>query len=565
MSYKRGLLAAASLSLLLAGCGGGDSGGGGGGTPASSDAAAGPAIPPIKLLGPSPAYDPNENEALKVVSENIEKLGLKVEFEGVPDFGTLDEIAQKRDYDMLSSGYVGTPVRLEPTELLTPPFSCDTLDGGNYSGYCNEAYQEQLTKATQSSEQSEREAAVDQAQSLLAEDLPMVVMYYPTVSHLHNKETLSNPVMSASSGYFNFATFMNAEPKDGTITIGISEPGESMNPMCYAGGYSQDAEYQTLVFDTLTRIGPDGEVQNWAASEIERTDENTVLVTLRDGMKFHDGSPVTPKDVAFTYDYYKKWEVGHFVNQVARLKSVEPVGRNQVRFNLAESYGAIEFQLFAQVGILPEKVWKDVVKREKLNTPCDWKDPDYTGSGPYKMVSTDPNKSTRLLRNDDHFQPPKAKELIGRYFSTQQSLFLDMRAGNTQLHDSDPGFTPSQIEQVKSDGHLAVERAESITVRYFSYNMREGKPFHDFALRKAVAQAVDYDTIVAGILRNEAVPGKGILAPSNSLWHNAGAEYPAFDLDAAKETLTDAGYTWDDAGALHQPADYKPKEFGSEG
>ena len=539
----------AALALTLAGCGGGDDDSDSEGSPAQRG---GTPVPTIRMLGPSPAYDPGQNEALKVVQEGMAELGMTVEFEGVPDFGTFDEQARQQEFEIGSTGYLGTLPRLEPTELMGPAFLCDNVDGTNYSGYCNPAFDELFATAVAESDPAARKETLDEAQLLLSQDLPMIVKYYPVVSTIYNKEQLSNPTFVPASGFFNFWTFENAEPADGTMTVGIAEPGQSMNPMCNAA-YFQESEYQLLVWDPLTRVGPDGQAENWLAESIERPEDTTVVVKIRDGVKFHDGSPLTAEDVAFTFNYYKRWEVPRFVNQTANLEKIAVTGDNEVTFTLAEANGALEFSLLSAVGILPKKIWNNVTEREDVKTPCDWSKPEYVGSGPYKFVSYDPNQALRLERNDDHFQPPKASEFVGRYFATQQSLFLDLRAGNTDMHDADPGFTPSQVEQAESDGHLEVRKEPSTTVRFFVFNVRAGSPFEDYALRKAVAEVVDYDTIVAGILHNEGVAGAGIIAPANETWHNDAVEFPQFDVEAARATLEEAGYTWDGSDKLVAP------------
>lgn len=556
------VLGVAALCLPAAACGGSDADDDDG-SPARGTAT-GPVVPPIKMLGPSPAYDPGENESLKVVAEEMEKLGFTVELEGVPDFGTFDELAQQHEFDIGSTGYLGSLPRLEPTELMGPALTCENVDASNYSGYCNDEFEQHFQDALQSSDPEERHAASDAAQVQLAEDLPMVVMYYPTVSTVDNQETASDGTFNPSTGFFNFWSFNQAVPSDGSLTFGIAEPGVSMNPMCNSA-YFQVAEYQLLVFDPLTRVAADGSVENWAASEIERVDDTTVLVTLRDGMEFHDGSPVTAEDVAFTFNYVKKWKVGRYLNQAAVIKSVKAEGDDQVRFELKEPYGPLEFALLSGIGIMPKKIWDGVTEREDIKTPCDWKNPSMVGSGPYTFVSYDPNSALRLERNPDHFSPPEAEELVGRFYATQQSLFLDLRAGNVDYHDADPGFTPSQIKQAESDEHLAIQRSPSTTVRFFAFNLREGSPFQDYPLRKAVAQLVDYDTIVGGILQGQAVAGKGIIAPANELWHADAAVFPEYDPEAARRTLEEAGYGWDDQGRLHMPADREPQEFAEAG
>lgn len=542
----------AAIATVAIGCSGAsssDSGGNAGGLPEAT----GDPVPAIKILGPSPAYDSGQNEAMQVVGEGLEQIGLTVEYEGMPDFGTFAETAAQGEFDVAASGYIGTLPRLDPSQLMGSPFLCDSGPDSNFSGYCNEEYDEIFGESLVTVDEDERGGLVNQAQQILAEDLPMVVAYYPTVATLYNSEAVADPVFSPATGYFNFWTFTQAKPTgtDGVLAVGFAERGTSINPTCNSGGYFQEQEYQTLVYDTLTRIEADGGIVNWAAEDIS-IDGPNVTIKLRPGMVFHDGSPVTAEDVAFTMNYMKEWQVGQYLDVTDRVKSAKATNKLTVEMILSEPYAPLRSS-FAQIPILPHKVWGDVVESEGLESPCDWSKPNYLGSGPYVFESFNPNQAIRLSRFDDHFQPAAAAEFVGRYYATAQSLFLDLMAGSVYLHDSDPGFTPSQVEEAENSGTLTVTREPSITVRWMSFNTRDSSPFADPALRKAAAHLVDYELITGGILQGQGTEGAGVLAPANERWHDSSIEWPRFDLAAAEEILAEAGYGVDENGALHFP------------
>ncbi|MQA92718.1 MAG: hypothetical protein GEU90_21255, partial [Gemmatimonas sp.] len=179
-------LAAMALALLVAACGGGgssedapdqaDSNQDAVNQDAVVDGGGGSVMPTVRILGPSPAYDPNQNEAMKVVMEGMAELGMETEVETVPDFPAFDDVASARDYDLAFAGYVGTMLRLEPTELLGAPLSCAGVDSTNYSGYCKQEYEKLLQQANTASDADKRHSVVDQMQQMLAADLPMIVM-----------------------------------------------------------------------------------------------------------------------------------------------------------------------------------------------------------------------------------------------------------------------------------------------------------------------------------------------------------------------------------------------------
>lgn len=562
------LAAMVSLSACLGSGGDDSSGGGGGDLPVTDVESLGEPVPAVQVLGPSPGYDPAENESMQLVVEGMRELGLDAEYRGFPDFTSLaDSVGANdfKDFAIGSAGYLGNVDRIEPSALLTPTFTCDYIDDSNWSAYCNEEYEKLLAESSAELDEDKRRELIYELQAKLAEDLPMLVLYHPVAPAVYNNANISDPVLSPAAGYMHFENLHDAKPADGAITIGVSEAGQPLNPMCNEGVYFETYEYQGLIYDRLARVNATGEAEPWMAESIERPDDTTVVVKLRDDLEFSNGEPVTAADVKFTYDYAKEWEVGYFAQGLNHVKSVTTEGDDTIRFELKDPYAAIESELFARLGILPQSIWEDVVEREGLDSPCDYQDHEFIGSGPYTLDYYDPAQGIRLPRNDSYFEPGQAEEIIGRTYASQQSLFQDLLAGSLDFTDSDPGFTPSQLSQVEGNEDLTVDDVSTLTVRFMAFNMREESVFRDFPLRNAVAHMLDSQQIVGGILAGRGEAGAGIIAPANEKWHNDEVEFPAYDPAAAQEILTEAGYGWDDSGRLHFPVDHEPQEFASGG
>lgn len=559
-----------ALASVLAACGGDDSKSSSGGSqeidelPVSDAGDLGEPVPAIKVIGPSPGYDPAENEAMQLMVDAMKEIGLKVEYQGFPDFTSLADATAANDFGdfaIVSAGYLGNVDRLEPSALLTPTFTCDAVGDSNWSGYCRDEFDQLLADANAELDEGARKELIDEIQDLLADDLPMLVLYHPAVPAVYNSSDVSDVVLSPAAAYFHFQNLVEANPADGAITVGASEAGAPLNPMCNEGSYFQTYEYQGLIYDRLTRIDAEGNPQLWMAESIERDGDTTVVVKLRDGLEFSNGDPVTADDVKFTYDYINEWKVGYYSGPLGHVKSISTEGDDTVIFELKDAYAQIEAELFGRVGILPKSIWENVVEKEGLKHPCDYQKHDFIGSGPYTLDYYDPAQGIRLLRNDGYFEPANAKEIIGRVYSSQQSLFQDLLAGEVDFTDSDPGFTPSQISQAEGNSNLTVEDVETLTVRFMQFNLRDGSPFQDLALRTAVGHMLDSGQIVGGILAGRGTAGAGIIAPANTRWHNEEVEFPAYNPQQAVEVLTEAGYGWDESGRLHFPSDHEPQVF----
>ncbi len=129
-------------------------------------------------------------------------------------------------------------------------------------------------------------------------------------------------------GIRNTWTFMALEPagEKRDIVVNSGDNVQAINPLYISGGV--DSWVFELVYDRLARVGPDGLPRNWAAESITFTDDKTVQVKLKSGMKWHDGKPVTVEDVKFSFEAAVSGEApmyAPFASNIETIEIVDPI------------------------------------------------------------------------------------------------------------------------------------------------------------------------------------------------------------------------------------------------
>jgi peptide/nickel transport system substrate-binding protein len=529
-------------------------------------------VPEIRFVIPSAAYDTARFESGMLIAKNWEKLGAKVKVITIPDWAAFAKLVDHPwENDAFIAAYIGNPGRIDPDELLTRPFHSSFIQkgGSNFAGYNNPEYDKVVDASKVELDPEKRKKLVFRAQEILARDIPHITLFHKKGVNVYNNKRWKDVVPSLVGGLFNVWNILKATPLTDDATMKICNQGiERFGGPMYAPSYTSVLEIQNLIYDSLTKVSPDGQAVPWAAEKWNAVNNTTIDVTLRPGMKFHDGKPVTAEDVKFSYDYISKWKVPLFVPELEPIKEIKVVDARTVRFSLKRPHAPVFLSVFSVIPIIPKHVWENVTEKFKLVNPTDWQNPDYTGSGPFKFVHYRPGEEMKLDRNDDHFMKPKAKSLVYVWVATYDTLFLSFKKGIIDFHTG-RGLTSAQTVEAATIPHLGKLEIPDISVFWFQFNLRENSPFRDHVMRHAFAHAFDYNTIVNSILYGQAEPGRGIIAPANKYWHNfdipskeVGDDKPHYhqlDLAKARAILKDGGYEWDSEGRLYYPEKYQPK------
>ena len=518
--------------------------------------AQGDEIRPLQILTRPQAAQPQEFQFVQLIAQEWEKLGLDVEV--MPWEQMADVVWYERDeWDMTAWQMVGRPERSDPDEIVYNLFHSSTADAGyNFIGYSNPEFDQVAEAQRVETDEEARKELIYQAQAILAEDQPNAMLAHPFNTFAFDK-TVFDPasvVDQSGIGIRNTWTFLSLEPTGDQrdVILNSADNIQAINPLYISG--ATDSWITELVWDRLLRVGPDGLPEAWAAESYEWVDGKTLDVTLREGMEWHDGEPVTPQDVVFSFEAADGGEAPMYAPFTDNIASMEVTGDRTIRFTLAEEAASFLTSTLAKVNLIPRHVWEPILAdlAESEDNAESHQEETPIGSGPFRFASWTTNEEVVLEADEDHWAAPKVDRWILRIVPNTEAAMGMLRSGGINFL-SDFNADPAILEEAAaSDGDLEVVKTTDIGFRYVAFNNRR-PPFDDPAFRRALSTAINRDLIVGAAFKGNAVKSNSVVSPALGFWHNTETvEGMETGLEQARAILEEAGYTLD-GDALHYP------------
>ena len=508
----------------------------------------------IEFAITTPAFDPIRNEWCLLVAENWKKLGVDVEIKPMDTSVMISQGLRKHDFDMMILSWGGMPERIDPDYLIYTILDSSQMAENlfNMDGYNSPEYDKYARLQRVTMDPEERRKAVFKAQEIFVRDQPETPVVHQYFVHAYNSTDFDSVKPMIGEGLNSRWNFVNMRPLGSRklLRYGHPETIRTLNPLKLVGLH----EYTVfrVVWDCLMAVDPDGKVVPWAAKEAKVVNDRTIDVTLREGMTFHDGKPVTADDVKFTFDYLIKWQVGEFMAAVKVLEAVEKTGPLSVRFKLKEPSASFMAYALATVYILPKHVWENMPGKAGLKHPDEWVDWKALaiGSGPFKFDYWRPGEELKLVRHAAHFTNPKIEEILRIDYKDMQTLSMALQ--RREIDVIGWNLSPLQAKQLKGMKGVTVVTIPSFGLYPIHYNCRK-KPFDDVAFRRALAYCVPKKRIVEEFYEGYGVVAHSTIGSMNKYWHNPDVEKIDLDMDKARKILKDAGYEWDSQGKLYYP------------
>lgn len=300
------------------------------------------------------------------------------------------------------------------------------------------------------------------------------------------------------------------------------------------------------VFDGLTRIESDGSVSPGLAESWTSNDTQDVWeFTIRDGVKFHDGTDFAPSDVVYTFEKILASDTSTNRVAIAMVDTVEAVGDDAVRFTLKNSFSPWLSQI-ATIGIVPEADYE--AKGDQFAD-------DPVGTGPYQFVAWNHGVDYQVEKFDDYWgEEPHLENVTFSFVGA-----ADARTTGVESGTLDAALIPaSQVPVVEASGTAEVTEAASNKVALLGINTTAGA-LQDIKLRQALPLAINRQQIIDQLLEGLATSTGQILAKGVSGYVD---EYPApeYDPEAATKLVEASGYdgeviTFQYASSGGDPAD----------
>ena len=269
--------------------------------------------------------------------------------------------------------------------------------------------------------------------------------------------------------------------------------------------------------------------QSWSGSE----DGLTYEFVLREGVKFHNGEPVTAEDVKFSFERYRGTARDQLKNRVAAVENPEP---GRVRFKLKEPWP--DFLTFygsaSGAGWIVPKAYVEKVGDEGFK-----KAP--VGAGPYKFVSFTPGVELVLEAFDQYWRkPPSVKRLVFKVIPDETTRLAALKRGEVDIAYSIRGELAEELQRTPglTLKPAVVQAAFNI---YFPDQWDPKSSWHDERVRRAASLAIDREGINQALtLGYSLVTGNPIVADHNEFFWQPPA--PVYDPEKAKQILAEAGF-----------------------
>jgi len=323
------------------------------------------------------------------------------------------------------------------------------------------------------------------------------------------------------------------------IKISISSEPDAFFPWKAASSDSKAILYN--IYDSLTFFDADGKIipavaKNWSVSD----DGLVYTFNLESGIKFHDGSELTEKDVVYTYKNLAGLDGYTVTNDSMKIISaVEAPAAGTVVITL-KSPSSEFVNLCATCSIVKDGATAD--------------DP-IIGSGPYKFVNYEIHNKVVLEKNDDYWNKARKGKIktVELYVMTNESATLSALSSN-QI-DVAQLITPGTAKAMASNFNLINTPQNMVQILAMNNLV---KPYDDVRVRKAVSMAVNKKEIIAGVMDGSATELYSNFSPIMKSYFNDKLENEnPYDIEKAKALLAEAGYADGFEMTITVPSNYQ--------
>jgi len=361
--------------------------------------------------------------------------------------------------------------------------------------------------------------------------------------------------LGASMLFVSTSTSLSKEVpvRGGTHVEGVIGSPRFINPLLAIS--ETDNDVTSLVFGGLMSSNADGSLTPYLAERYEVSEDGLIYTfTLKEGITFHDGSPITADDVVFTVQSAKNPEIKS--PRRANWEGVEVVALDEhtVAFTLREPYGL--FLENTTLGILPKHLWGAITAEEftfsDLNS-------DPVGSGMYRVASIKKNSSGvpseyKLVASKTTDVRPYITNFIFRFYPDQQVLASALTNGEVDAaHSIAPSdaITKNRVTE------------EAVFARVFGvfFNQNQQELFTDEIVRIALDKALDKKSIVDKVISGYGTVLTGPLPPDEVGNNASNSEDAEAHLRAAEELLIKNGWERGDDGIFTKGKDDKKKRL----
>ena len=310
------------------------------------------------------------------------------------------------------------------------------------------------------------------------------------------------------------------------LVIAVDADVDTLHP----SDYSTTIEVNILnqIFDTLVYMNPDGSeepepriAESWEISE----DGLDYTFHIRPGILFHDGTPLTAADVAFSLEMYQNSD--YQGANVDGLDTVEVIDDSTVVCHLASPFSP--FLLGVSACHIASKAYHDAVSEEEFASHP-------IGCGPYVFVSRAPGSNVVLAAFEDYYGgAPAIKNLTFTVIPDTTTTAIALQTGEVDFAEIDS----SNLIMLERNPAVTIADAPTSSFTYVSMNL-EKAPFDSVAFRQAINYAINREELVDICYDGKAEVNSNICARTRFGYSDSQPQY-TYDKEKAIALIAEAG------------------------
>jgi peptide/nickel transport system substrate-binding protein len=322
-----------------------------------------------------------------------------------------------------------------------------------------------------------------------------------------------------------FFVACSAKPDPNTLVMIIESSPTNLDPR--VGLDAQSERIDDLLFDDLFTRDEHLNVQPGLVERWETPDPQTYIFHLHPGVKFHDGRPLTSRDVKWTFDSLLQGKILSTKAAAYRfVDHIEAPDPSTVIFHLKEPDAPLLWSLSdGAIGIVPYGSGNEIGSHP-------------IGSGPFRFVSAEQDKNVIIERNDDYWgRKASLKRVRFDVVPDMTTQALELRKGSADIEIN--SLTNDMVLTLEHESRLKILHGPGTRLAYMAFNIRD-PILKNVRVRQAIAKAIDRGPIIHYLLRDFARPASNILPPES--WAYGDVPAFVFDPDGARQLLDSAGY-----------------------
>jgi peptide/nickel transport system substrate-binding protein len=459
---------------------------------------------------------PDLIEIGRLMSRNFEQLGVTLEVQsGSMQAGLAAIVGEQKVPHIVGMSWGGSPERLDPdfwvTEFL---HSKRTQKGGlNYGSYKAPEFDALADAQRAEMDPARRSELVHKAVQIAARDNPTLVLLHRTTVQAYNSSRFEGLVPTIGAGialpYVPW-TYVQMKPKTGRRVPRILVANDIITTNPFSTPEVFNAALLRLIYAPLVVRDKDAKVVPWAAESINVVDPTTIDVTLRPGMTFHDGKPVTAEDLKFTLDYIADKKFPALARVSDAISSVEVTGPSVARIKLKQPSASFIPNVLGYAFIAPKHIWLQVP-----GNPAEFPNDAPVGYGPFKFKEWRKGEFVTFEANKTFFMPPQIDAAIWLVVPNIENQLAMMERGEADVIGSN--LDSEQGKRLAAHRDLQVVNVPNHGLHEARLNLNLA-PLDNPAFRLALQHATDRKQIVDVVFAGNATPAMNSLISPDLAW-----------------------------------------------